>query len=203
MTVQPSTTTPSTPHVGTAPVCRERVVECLGSASYWVEELPRYADRNQRKADWWALVSGCLAALTSLAIWPVLTDSSTWWQKSLVSAAAFAAAVCALVPRIWNFAEHAGQARELSSRYGELKGSLKDLAYAHQFDDSVARDVVARFQSTKEKKDALPGLPVRSGSEASAAEEQRRALLAESGMRDAEAGRLSMFVLTRKQPDDD
>jgi hypothetical protein len=183
-----------------APVCRERVVECLGSASYWVEELPRYADRNQRKADWWALVSGCLAALTSLAIWPVLTDSSTWWQKGLVSAAAFAAAVCALVPRIWNFAEHAGQARELSSRYGELKGSLKDLAYAPKYEDSIARDVVARFQSTKEKKDALPGLRVRSGSEVAAAEEQRRALLTGSAANDAE-GRLNMIVLTRQQPD--
>lgn len=154
-------------------VCQRRLKECLSSAAFWVEELPRYADRQQRSADTWAVASGMLAALTSLSIWPVMRDGSPWWVKGLVSAAAFVAAVCALVPRVKNFGEMAGQARELSSRYGELKGELIDLVEAGDPDQTAAHDVVARFQATKEKKDMLRGLPDRAALEQAAAIRQR------------------------------
>ena len=92
-----------------APVSKERIANCLRSASVWVEELPRYADRQQQRADFWAILAGVLAALTSLAIFPVLGDSSTVLEKLTVSAVALAAAICALVPRVKNYAEFAGQ----------------------------------------------------------------------------------------------
>ena len=34
-------------------VCGDRLRECLSSARFWVAELPRYADRQQHRADFW------------------------------------------------------------------------------------------------------------------------------------------------------
>ncbi len=59
------------------PVSPTRINNCLRSAGFWVNALPRYADRQQVKADFWAILSGILAAVTSLAIFPVLGESPT------------------------------------------------------------------------------------------------------------------------------
>ena len=143
------------------PVSPERIDDCLRSATFWVNELPRYADRQQQLADNWAILAGVLASLTSLAIFPVLGDNSTTLAKGIVSAVALLAAICALVPRVKNYAELAGQARELSSRYGSVTGGLVDLANAQAIDQEQARAIVTEFQSIKEKKDTLRGLPDR------------------------------------------
>jgi hypothetical protein len=143
------------------PISRKRVRECEESAHFWVRELPRYADRKQLWADSWSIAAGVLAALTSLSIFPVLSDDATDWQRFLVAAAAFAAAICALIPRVKNYAELAGQARELSSRYGGVIGDLMDLAEANPFPAEAARAVIDDFESIKARKDSLRGLPDR------------------------------------------
>jgi hypothetical protein len=140
------------------PVSHERVEVCLKSAKFWVDELPRYADRQQQTADRWAIASGVLAAITSLSVWPILGPGSTDFDKALVSTIALIAATCALVPRIKNYAELAGAARELTSRYGSLTGELIDLSKTNPPDQERARIVVAEFQAVKEKKDSLRGL---------------------------------------------
>jgi hypothetical protein len=142
------------------PVSAARVNGCLNSAVFWVQELPRYADRNQRKADAWAIAAGILSALTSLAIWPIVTNDASAAAKVVVSAVALAAAVCALVPRVMNYSELAGAARELASRYGNLTGQLIDLhEMGDHLDQSWALRVVNEFSAVKEKKDSLRGLP--------------------------------------------
>jgi len=142
------------------PVCTENVRTCLDSAGFWVGELPRYADRNQQKADRWAIASGILAAITSLAIWPLVTESKQTWATVLVSLVALGAAVCALVPRIKNYAEMAGQARELASRYGSIYGKLMDLYnMGANFNQPAALQIITEFDATKAKKDALRDLP--------------------------------------------
>lgn len=143
------------------PISKERVEGCLRSATFWVNELPKYADRQQRKADAWAIASGILASITGLAIFPILTDTSTDLQKAIISGIAFGAAICALVPRIMNYAELAGQARELASRYGGVVGDLLDLVKADPFNGEAAQPAVDAFEATKEKKDGLRGLPDR------------------------------------------
>lgn len=158
------------------PVSKERVESCLRSAAFWVNALPKYADRQQRKADWWAIASGALAAFTGLAIFPVISDQSTDLQKAFVSFFAFAAAICALVPRVMNYAELAGQARELTSRYGSVVGDLLDLARAEVFNPDAARPVVEAFEATKEKKDGLRGLPDRAPAEIAGIEAEMRVL---------------------------
>lgn len=160
------------------PVSPQRVEECLSSAGLWVLELPRYADRQQWLADAWAIASGVLAALTGLAIFPVLGTDSTTLEKAIVSAVAFAAAICSLVPRVRNYAELAGQARELTSRYGRLLGDLTDLTHAHPLPQERARAVVEEFQAIKEKKDALRGLPDKARVEAQIARAQGEVALA-------------------------
>ncbi|OGO55197.1 MAG: hypothetical protein A2V85_07925 [Chloroflexi bacterium RBG_16_72_14] len=156
------------------PVSAERIRNCLRSASFWVNELPRYADRQQQRADSWAILAGVLASLTSLAIFPILTETSTPFEKAIVSAVALMAAICALIPRVKNYAELAGQARELSSRYGGITGDLVDLAHATAVDQEQARAVVTEFETIKEKKDALRGLPDRDSIELRQAETARR-----------------------------
>jgi hypothetical protein len=171
------------------PVTKERIVNCLRSASVWVGELPRYADRQQQRADFWAILAGILAALTSLAIFPVLDESATVVEKLIVSAVALAAAICALVPRVRNYAELAGQARELSSRYGGIVGDLLDLSIANPIDQEQARLVVAEFESIKERKDTLRGLPDRAKIEIQRAEMEEK--VAEAKAKAAAAAKAS------------
>ena len=80
------------------PISKERVEGCLRSATFWVNELPKYADRQQRKADAWAIAAGVLASITGLAIFPVLSATSGDLEKAAISVFAFAAAICALHP---------------------------------------------------------------------------------------------------------
>jgi hypothetical protein len=138
------------------PVSDGRVTDCLKSARFWAEELPRYANRMQFWADFWAISAGLIAALTGLAIWPVLGESPTTTEKVVVSVGALLSATCALVPRVLNHGERAGAARELSSRYGSIIGLLEDLHHvsAEDYPDAALKAVTA-FESTKEKKDAL------------------------------------------------
>jgi hypothetical protein len=148
--------------VGVVPISRKRVKECEESARFWTSELPRYADRKQSWADFWSILAGVLAAVTSLAIFPVLNDGSPDWAKYVVSGFAFVSAICALIPRVKGFAELSGQARELSSRYGGVVGDLLDLVEAPDpFPADAARAVVAEFESIKAKKDSLRGLTER------------------------------------------
>ncbi|MGL5817844.1 MAG: hypothetical protein ACRCYR_09800 [Phycicoccus sp.] len=137
---------------------RKRVEACLRSALLWTDELPRYADFQQSKADWWSLVAGVVAALTGLSIFPVLSDSSTTLEKVLVAAFAFAAGICALVPRIKNYGEMAGRARELAAVYSTVQGDLLDglvAIDAGRANDDALRAAVKAFQEAKAKKDQL------------------------------------------------
>lgn len=172
-----ATTTNTSDAVEGVPVSTERVRVCRDSANFWVHELPRYADRQQASADFWSILAGILAAITSLAIFPVVANDSGTLVKVLVSAFALAAAICALVPRVKNYAELAGQARELTSRYGGVLGNLIDLGELKSLDKHQARavTVVTEFSSIKEKKDMLRGLPDRQKVEAQRANWRRRA----------------------------
>ena len=170
------------------PITSDRVERCLTSATFWVRELPKYADRQQRLADGWALASGALAAATGLSIFPVLTDAASDLDKLLVSLAAFLAAIFALVPRVKNYAEHAGQARELTSRYGGVVGDLLDLSKAQPKPaDAAARAIVTEFETIKEKKDGLRGLPDRDAVELRRAEMKRKLSETRARTRNAQA----------------
>ena len=178
-------TTPNpTPGV---PVSTTRIDNCLRSAGFWVYALPRYADRQQLKADFWAILAGILASVTSLAIFPVLGDAPSTAEQAVVSAAALLAAVCALVPRVKNYGELAGQARELSSRYGGIYGDLVDLSKAPTIDQDRALAIVEEFEAIKSKKDGLRGLPNRESVEIKRSEMARK--VTEARTRAAEATR--------------
>ena len=173
-------------------VTRERIATCLDSAQFWARELPRYADRMQRLADAWSIAAGVLAALASLSVFPLLSTSAADWGRWVVAAAALLAAVCAMIPRVRSYGELAGQAREVSSRYGRLTGDLMDLARGPALDQERARYVVTEFQATKEKKDSLRGLPDRSKVEVEFAESSRRA--AEAKRKAAEAAKAEVVA---------
>jgi hypothetical protein len=154
-------TPPGTSQTAIAPITKVRVAERRDSAEYWVRHLPRYAYSKQRRADGWAIASGVIVALTGLAIWPVATETSAIWIRLVVGGGALAAAICALVPRVYNFGELAGQAREITGRYGNCYGDLVDLDEAAAFNPAAASTVVADFEAAKARKDGLRGVPIR------------------------------------------
>ena len=192
-----------------APVTRDRVEGCYASAKYWARALPHYADREQRNADLCGLLAGIFSAITGLAIWPLVTGVTEGTTVSaitpgtiLFSGVALAAAIVALLPRIFNFGEMAGGSRELASRYGAMVGGLQDLLGPQEFDPIAARPVVEEFEETKAKKDALRRLPnrdaeearwardrvTRSQAEAAAAEAEVKAVQARKALAKARAG---------------
>jgi hypothetical protein len=173
-------------------VTRERIATCLESALFWARELPRYADRQQRRADAWSIAAGVLAALTSLSVFPLMSSTVADAGKWIIAGLALAAAVCALIPRVRSYGELAGQAREVSSRYGRLTGELMDMVRAEWVDQERARYVVTEFQATKEKKDSLRGLPDRSRVEVEFAEASRHA--AEARRKAAEAAKAEVVA---------
>lgn len=144
----------------TGVVSAARLNECLASASFWAQELPRYANRRQLWADTWAIVSGTLATVTGLAVWPVMTDGSSTADKVLITAGALLSGFAALMPRIKNYGELAGQAREMASTYGTLVGEFGDLvdlaaANSGHVPAATAQSAIAAFDTVKAQKDGL------------------------------------------------
>jgi hypothetical protein len=139
------------------PISAERLHGCLHSAERWSQLLPQFADCWQKKADFWAILAGILAALAGSAIFSSVGANSTW-VKSIMSVVALASAICALVPRVKGYAEEAGAARILAAHYGSIYGRLLDLVQQNPVNERAAQAAVAEFQAVKEKKDLLRGL---------------------------------------------
>lgn len=175
-----------------APVTRDRVEGCSTSARYWARALPHYADKEQRWADVCSLLAGVISAITSLAIWPLVTGvadnkvDSVTVGAIVFSGFALAAAIVALLPRVFNFGEMAGGARELATRYGSMVGELRDLLGEPEFDPFAARPIVDEFEKTKAKKDALRRLPNRDEDEAKWARDRATRSQAEAAAAEAE-----------------
>lgn len=148
------------------PISAARLRKCMASASYWVIALPTYADRMQALADRWALAAGGLAILTGLAVWTKLAESASLWAETVVAVAAILAGVFALVPRIKNYGELAGSARELGAQAKHHYGELLDLwsDKDDRLSSEVAKERVRNFEAVRKDKDRLRYLPIPSGS---------------------------------------
>ena len=161
---------PATPPLDTLklpPVSERTVLDCLNSSKYWIAVLPEYANDMQRRADRWAIVAGALSAVGGLGVWLTIMKDARTWVQFAVSAVAFAAAIAALVPRVKNYGEMAGQARQLMTPYGHIEGLLRD-AVEQRGDGwpphQDLRGVIEAFDATKASKDTnlrhLPRKPV-------------------------------------------
>lgn len=117
--------------------------------------LPQFANRSQRMANRITALSSILAAATSLTIWVTLQQSPAWWAKVIVASAMLAAAVLALLPRIYQWNEHATEARKLSTEYGRLYGDileLEDEANRKGFDHAKVTEWRVTLESLKERR---------------------------------------------------
>lgn len=156
------TRTAEKPTTLTVPICRNRVNECIRSARFWNDALAAEAAKLQGKADTWALIAGLLGIVSGLTIWVTLVAQTTWYAQAAATAMAILAGLSALVPRIKNYGERAGQLRGLAPQYGEMIGRLLDLADV--IDDTrfqeKAVSIVDDFQKIKTSKDAVPGLTI-------------------------------------------
>lgn len=111
----------------------------------------------QQRADNYAITAALLSALTGLSVWATLSSATEWWAQAAVAVVAFAAAAVGIIPRIKNYGEAAGKARELSTAYGKILGELTDVVpwtgpAAH---DPTIRHVIDAFEDLKGRKDAL------------------------------------------------
>jgi hypothetical protein len=140
-----------------------RLLVCLESASHWADEMPKYAAREKRSGNRWAIASGSLAALTGLAVWPLLTDQvPPLVAAAIVSLIAFVSAMCALVLKVNRYTEMSERGQELAGLYGQALGKLLDLTVADgAIDQQKAHATVAEFQQAKVRKDKLDRNPPR------------------------------------------
>jgi hypothetical protein len=161
-----STPVPPAPTVAASddiPVSVASLQECLDSARYWIQLLPAYANAMQRRADRLAIAAGLLAAITGLSVWTDFQQASNALGRWTVVAVSLLSAMLALMPRVKNYGEMAGHARELSANYGQVSGALLDL----WFDQGAlgtpdARNTIKRFDEIKAGKDSnLRDLPLK------------------------------------------
>lgn len=145
------------------PVSVASLQECLDSSRYWIQLLPAYANAMQRRADLLAIGAGLLAAITGLSVWTDFQQSSNPVGRWTVVAVSLLSAMLALMPRVKNYGEMAGHARELSANYGQVSGALLDLWFDQAaLGTAEARNTIKRFDQIKAGKDAnLRDLPLK------------------------------------------
>ena len=145
------------------PISEASLRECLDSARYWIQFLPAYANGMQRRADNWAIAAGILAAIAGLSVWATIEQSTSNVARWVVVIVSFSSAICALLPRVKNYGEMAGHARELEARYGQVSGDLLDLWHEQTALTSPAgHEIIKRFDAIKAAKDAnLRDLPLK------------------------------------------
>jgi hypothetical protein len=161
-----SSTVPPPRTIGSSdeiPISLGNLQECLDSARYWIAFLPEYANAMQRRADRWAIAAGLLAVIAGLSVWATIEQSTSTWARLVVAVVSLGSATCALLPRVKNYGEMAGHARELQARYGQVSGDLLDLWYDQSaLSSSEAHDDIKKFDAIKGAKDAnLRDLPLK------------------------------------------
>ncbi|MER6975479.1 hypothetical protein ACFVDI_04885 [Nocardioides sp. NPDC057767] len=140
----------------------QNLEECLRSVTHWTDELPRYASREQGKADRFAITAGVLAAVTGASIYPVAQSDGPAWLSLVLALPALVAAICAVFPNVRNYSEMAGRARELTTSYGPLKGVFMDAVEGYPtLSQDEAHKLMKKFHQVKGKKDQLQRVPTR------------------------------------------
>ena len=144
------------------PVSTASLKESLKSVTHWEQELPKFAEREQNKADTFAIVAGVFAAVTAAAILPVTQDGAPTWQRLLVTAMPLIAAVCAVFPNVRKYSETATLARELTAEYGPLVGAFEGALDPNKHSSQAElHKLMKKFHQVKAKKDQLHRLPPR------------------------------------------
>lgn len=127
------------------------IVEALAEdAAQNASGLPRFANRNQSRANLLTAISNALAALTGLAIWATLQETPAWWAKVAVASAALVSAVLGFLPRIYQWSETAAEARRLASEYGHLYGDLLEIKGQFMENRRVSDEGIKQLRTTLE-----------------------------------------------------
>jgi len=158
----PPTQAPPTAADQEAPITEARIRKCLESADHWAKHLPAYAEHHQRLSDRFTICAAIFATITGLSVWALLAASPDWRAQLFVSAFAIIAATVGIVPKVKNYAEAAGKARELTTQYGAVAGDLLDSLEAinnKTSTDMALRRVVNDFELIKKSKDLLVPAP--------------------------------------------
>jgi hypothetical protein len=137
--------------------------ECEESARFWSGKLPSYGQRMRNLADRFAIIGAGLAAVTSLTIWGTLADSNQLLAVVAVSIMSIATALVTAVPKIKGWAECAGAAPGLASKYGHAIGELQDarVAIANGLPGADKQAAKARdeFEAVRKEKEYLKPFP--------------------------------------------
>ena len=139
------------------------------SALFWSENLGGYSSKMTGRTNAFALLAALIAALTGLAVWATLADSSNWVAQLVVSVMALTAAGVGMWPNQANYAECAKEAAELAGEYGKvlvklrrasdhLNEARKGSAAATAADREVDK-AIEEFQKIRARKESLRPYP--------------------------------------------
>jgi hypothetical protein len=144
-------------------VSKSRVEECLDSAKFWTDEIGGYGQRMRERADFYAILSAILSAVTSLGVWSTVAASTRPIAIVAVSSIGVLAAVVAIIPTIKGYGGCAEKAAALAPEYAHVKGDLMDALTALHDDPKSgkvrANNAVKDFEKIKREKDALRPFP--------------------------------------------
>jgi hypothetical protein len=115
------------------------------------------------KADKWAIAAAILGAISSLGVWATLADSTKLWAIVIVSLVSIATTLVGSIPKIKLWAECAGAAPLIASKYGHAIGELENareaLAAGLPEAQKLAEAARSYFAAARNEKLALKPFP--------------------------------------------
>lgn len=100
--------------------------ECIASANYWCERLPHEMHYVTNATRYCAVISAVLSAATSVAVWPLISQSTELWAQSVTSAVAFCTALVALLPVALGYQKRRDDIVEAMKLMGPAFGNLRE-----------------------------------------------------------------------------
>lgn len=159
----PATSQSSSAVAATLAETDKTLAECEQSARFWSASLPKYGQQMRDRANTCAIWSALLAAVTSLSVWGALADSKQLFAVVTISLTSIATSMLTAVSKIKGWAECAGAAPVLASKYGHVIGELQNARVALQAGLPGAAEQASKarveFEAIRGEKNSLKPYP--------------------------------------------
>lgn len=135
---------------------------CRFSAAFWARELPKWGADLQQEANRAAVLSAVLSAVTGLAVWTTLSQSTQPFAQAVVCVVAFATALLTSLPKIFKWDDKIKAIPGIVGNYvadlGWLNRAAEEQAKNSAEAEVMIKEAMAAFRKNKQEKDAL-GVP--------------------------------------------
>jgi hypothetical protein len=151
----------------------ESLAVCKHSAGFWASKLGPYAQQMRARADGYKIAAAVFTTVASLAVWTTLASSTRLWAVIVVSIAAVATGVVAIVPQQKGYGACADSAAGLADSYGQVYGelgsALEMIEKKNPNAQAYAAVALAHFTTIRSQKQKLWPQPVELQKEVEAA----------------------------------